>query len=541
MSKTPETHKAQAPLSKQELEAENDRLRYQVERLEAALQGIRGGIWEMRLEPGESPDNLSLPDSVYLSPQLKAVIGFGDDELPNSLDAWKARILPDDRERFLALIRNNLQKGETPLLEATYRIRHRDGSVRWLTSRGKVFRDAQDRPVRRVGLDFDVTAHKSAYLTAQQREDQLRLLADSLPVLISYIDTEQRYQFDNVRHSEWFGTKKRLRGRRLKDVLGPKIYASIQSHLNAALSGRSVSYETTLPHSELGPRAVHVNYVPHVTEDGCVLGFYSLISDITETKRRNAEERGRQAEVSHAQRVATVGELATNLAHELNQPLGAITSYVGGLTRMLRHNLDREEAIGVLKKIAEQAQTAAEIVRSVRDFIGRSQRQHLPIDMNKVIEKCLNLTESRIEQMETEVETDTATRLPPVSGSAVQIEQVLINLITNALEAMEGRSPQRRRLVMESRHEGEYVLLAVKDSGQGIAADQLGRIFDPFHTTKHDGMGMGLSISRSIVEDHGGRLWAESKAGKGTTFYIRLPVYDDTFSRQREDGEEEGD
>lgn len=503
------------------------------ERLDAALQCIRGGIWDIRFNPeNQDPRTGEVVEALYLSPQIKAVIGFGDDELPNSLDSWRRRILAEDLGKFEHLIRPDFidesdKETKTYPAKTTYRVHHRDGSIRWLSNRSRNFQDERGRVIHRIGFALDVTSHKRAYAMAQQREEQLLLLADALPVLIAFIDTDERYQFNNARHNEWLGARIDIKGQRMEKVLGSKIYEGLRPHVKAALSGRSVSFETTLPHAQLGPRAVHANYIPHMEEDGRVLGFYALVSDITETKRRDAEERGRQAEVSHAQRVATVGEMATNLAHELNQPLGAITSYVGGLTRMLRQNVDQEEAIAVLKKIADQAQSAAAIVRSVRDFVGRSGSQPLPMDMNKVLDKCLDLTEDRIEQTYTDLHLDTAEQLPPVNGNAVQMEQVIINLITNALEAMEAVDSDQRHLTLQSRHEQEYVLLKVGDTGKGIEASEIGRIFNPFHTTKHNGMGMGLSISRSIVEDHGGRLWVESKPGRGSTFFIRLPIYEE--------------
>lgn len=360
--------------------------------------------------------------------------------------------------------------------------------------------------------------------TLRRYEAHLRLLADSLPALVAYVDAGGRYQFNNAAYEEWCGAPPAaLRDRPVSDVHGPDAHRRLGPHAATALAGHAVTFDTVLAHPALGQRRVRVNYAPHRDyRGGPVVGFYSLITDLTESTGTRATG------LSHAHRAATMGETVTTLAHELSQPLGAITSYTGGAIRMLHTGVSKEEIVPILRSIAEQAQSAASIVRGVREFIDRDSGVPSLVFVNKLLRKSLSLTEARARRINAAVRLDAAAGLRPVRGEAVQIEQVLVNLITNALEAIESASAARREvLVSSAAPEPGQIEIVVRDTGEGLAAERLTRIFDPFYTTKPEGMGMGLAISHSIVEAHGGRLWAESTPGQGTALLLRLPTADE--------------
>lgn len=370
-------------------------------------------------------------------------------------------------------------------------------------------------------------ARNRADQDASCRESRLRLLADSFPGAVAYIDGDGRHVFGNSAYRQWFGAGDGIEGVSMIELFGATAYARLRPFVTAALAGRSVIFETSLPHPELGQKAVRVSYVPQIGDDGTGIGFFALIRQFAESNRAAPDHPRSEVELFYVHRVATMGEMVTSLAHDLNQPLGAITSYVGGLTHMLYSGVEKDDVIPILHKIAEQAKSAADIVRGVREFVDRSAGRHALVDMNQLLRKAVSLTEGRARQIGAHVHLQMAPRLCPVSGEAVQLEQVLINLITNALEAMENTAPGARKLTLRSTSRGiDYVELTVRDTGEGIPADHLGRVFEAFHTTKREGMGMGLSISRAIVETHGGRLWAESEsgAGRGACFFVRLPV-----------------
>ncbi len=217
--------------------------------------------------------------------------------------------------------------------------------------------------------------------------------------------------------------------------------------------------------------------------------------------------------------------MVTALAHDLNQPLGAITSYVGGLIRMLDHGAGSDQLIPILRKIGEQAGSAADIVHGLRDFLNRGATRNAPVSVTALLHKALSLTESRLHQAGASVELRISPQPHPLLGDPVQLEQVLVNLILNGLDAMENTVRGARRLTLSSAsHDADHVDITVQDSGEGIPAEHLPRIFEAFHTTRPEGMGIGLAISRAIVESHGGQLWVESRVGHGACFFLRLPT-----------------
>jgi len=227
----------------------------------------------------------------------------------------------------------------------------------------------------------------------------------------------------------------------------------------------------------------------------------------------------------HVCRLSTMGEMATGLAHELNQPLSAIANYASGCNRRLQAGIgDTQALLGALNQIASQAERAGEIIRRLRNLVGRQAPVRGRVDLNELVREVCGFVEFEARKTGVVIEFDLSRRALPVEVDLVQIEQVLLNLIRNALDALQESAPERRRLVIRTRAEGRHeVHVSVQDSGDGIAPEAADRLFDPFYTTKATGMGMGLPISRTIIDDHGGRIWVSSEPGRGTTFHVVLP------------------
>ncbi len=493
------------------------------QRLNLAMSAIDGGMWDMNVDP-RAPDEL--PDSIYLSGRLKRLLGFEDDQLPNSLHAWLDRILPEDRAAFSDADRRRQSDTIRPV---HYRARHRDGGIRWFASYGKIVRDAHGRSTRWIGIDCDITDYKWAATQARHMQTQLRALADALPEMVAFVDSQRIIRFTNAAYNEWFDIEPGgLDGQMVVQALGEDDSTTLERCIDTALKGKAVSCRLQLDHHNLGQRTVQIKHLPH-TVDGEVLGYYMLMTDTTSHKRRTTDQLEQQSSLVYIHRMATVGEMATTLAHDLNQPLSAITTYASGLTRMLHAGKPADETAPILKKIADQVQRASSIVGDVRDFVGRRETGFEEVDINALLHRSVSLMEGRARKMNVDTRLSIHTPLPAVYGDAVQIEQVLINLISNAFDAMEAIDRDERILWLTSETSGrEHSQVVVTDSGEGIAAEKITTVFDSFHTTKLEGMGMGLSISRAIVESHGGQLWAESQAGHGATFYLKLPVAETT-------------
>jgi C4-dicarboxylate-specific signal transduction histidine kinase len=278
-----------------------------------------------------------------------------------------------------------------------------------------------------------------------------------------------------------------------------------------------------------------------------------VIVDIT--KRKQAEEELHQKEISlrealnelaHVSRVTTMGELAASIAHEVNQPLAGMLTNANASLRWLARDLpDLGEAREAIRRIVRDGSRAGDVISRMRALFKKAPTAKGPVDINEVIQEVLILTRTELQKNRVSLRTQFANDLPIVIGDKIQLQQVILNLVLNGIEAMSGVAEGRRELYVTSQKvtespgeagnetiEGQTlagpgsgsVLISVQDSGPGLDATELQRVFTPFYTTKSQGMGMGLAISRSIVEAHQGRLWVTPKAAPGAVFQFTLPI-----------------
>jgi C4-dicarboxylate-specific signal transduction histidine kinase len=264
---------------------------------------------------------------------------------------------------------------------------------------------------------------------------------------------------------------------------------------------------------------------PDVTESG-ELEYVGVVMDITERRRAEEALREAQAELARAARLTTMGELAASIAHEINQPLAAIVSNGGaGLRWLNREPPDLDEVREALARMVSDGQRAGDVIRGLRALARNSGLQLATLDVDDAIHEVLVLTRSELQRHGIVVRTDLAAGDRSVVGDRVQLQQVLLNLILNGVDAMSAVSDRARELTVSSaRGERGSVLVSVEDSGPGLDPAIAQRIFEPFVTTKADGLGMGLSICRSIIEAHGGRLWMSPRTPHGTAFRFTVPT-----------------
>jgi PAS domain S-box-containing protein len=269
------------------------------------------------------------------------------------------------------------------------------------------------------------------------------------------------------------------------------------------------------------------NVIPGATEGSTY--FAAIVQDITERKRAEDALRAAQTELAHVTRVTALGELAASIAHEVNQPLGAIIADANACLNWLAADPPdlvnvREALIAVVKDGAR----AADVITRIRALLARSDIAHASCDLVGVVRDVLALVGSDLARQAVSVETSLAPGLPNVLADRIQIQQVLLNLLLNAAEASRDLPAQRRRILvcatLQEFFEGSCVVVAVRDAGIGFQGKASERVFDAFYTTKPNGLGMGLAISRSIIDSHGGRLWVTSNEDHGATFHFALPV-----------------
>jgi PAS domain S-box-containing protein len=287
--------------------------------------------------------------------------------------------------------------------------------------------------------------------------------------------------------------------------------SDVDNSFRVALPDGSIRYCRSLGH-------------PTVNESG-EIEYVGTVMDVTERMRAEEALRDAQAELARVTRITGMGELAASIAHEINQPLAAvITNSDAALRWLANHPPNLEETREALKRTIRDANRASEVIKRFRALLTKDKPERLAVDINDAVNEVLLLTRSEQQRHQIKVETELAQDLPPVQGDRVQLQQVMLNLILNGIEAMSTVADRPRVLRIRSRmSDTGGLLVAVEDTGVGIDPANMDRLFNPFFTTKSGGMGMGLAISRSIVEAHGGRLWATPASPHGTVFQFTLP------------------
>lgn len=249
-------------------------------------------------------------------------------------------------------------------------------------------------------------------------------------------------------------------------------------------------------------------------------------SDITTQKRLEEEARQRLAELAHSSRISTLGEMAAEVAHELNQPLFAIVNYAEACTKHIRSGRITEDTLlRALADIAKEAERAGRIIYRLRDFIRKGKPELARLNLNEVVQEAVALAETEARRRAVPIRTELSADNPMVKADRVQIQQVVLNLLRNGMEAMSDVSPSDRELILRTSVDAGHVAeVEVVDRGHGLTPAIADRLFEPFFTTRPDGMGMGLSISKTIVNAHGGRIWASPNPDRGCTFRFALPM-----------------
>jgi C4-dicarboxylate-specific signal transduction histidine kinase len=259
------------------------------------------------------------------------------------------------------------------------------------------------------------------------------------------------------------------------------------------------------------------------------------------TERKQAEEKLRaseqrlldaQMELAHVNRVTTIGQLAASIAHEVNQPLAGVVANAEACLRWLDRGIpDLDAARRSVEWIIDDGNRASDVIRRVRALANKADIEKMPLDVNDIVSETIPLVQRELISHQVSLRMELAPALPTILGDRVQLQQIIINVVMNGIEAMQSVTDRPRELVIRSgQHETQQVLVSVTDCGVGIPTEDVGRLFDAFFTTKPSGMGMGLSICRSIVEVHGGRLWATANVPHGSTFQFTLPVNADNAS-----------
>ena len=442
---------------------------------------------------------------------------------------WADAVHPEDRAPLLEAWRAAIASGKP--VEAEARMRSADGQYRWLLFRSVPQRDRSGKIVKWYGKSMDIDDRKRAEETLRETETRFRTYIDHATDAFFVLDFEGGTILDvNRQACENLGyTREEIIGKTVFDfdaALDPEfLNQNIRPRIEA---GESVTFETR--HRRKDGSVFPVEIRARAFRIGGRVFNLSLALDITERKQSEEErERLRQleADLAHINRVSMMGELAASVAHEVNQPLTGIVSNGSACLRFLAGDApDLEEAREALRDIVRDGKRAGEVIARIRALTKRTAPPRERLDLNETIREVLALVGDEAKRKSVVIRTQFADDLSPVSGDRVQLQQVLLNLVMNAMDAMSSVEDRARQLVITTQNiDQDRVQVTVEDSGTGLDPNTMARIFEPFYTTKSGGMGMGLSISRSIVQNHGGRLWATANDGPGTSFHFTLPKY----------------
>jgi PAS domain S-box-containing protein len=381
-------------------------------------------------------------------------------------------------------------------------------------------------------LTFLLSAVVTSWLGSARRQAEERQQAhldelfEQTPDAIMLVGLEDDVLRINREFTRIFGyTPKDVVDRRSIDLIVPtQLKAATLDARERLYLGQHVSLETV--RQRKNGTHVDVSEVSFpVIANGKCLAYYVIFRDISGSKRALEELQNAQGELAHLSRITTMGELAASIAHEINQPIGAIVTNSNAAVRWLDQSPPGVgDARETLDWIVRDANRAAEVIGRIRSLLTKSGTPMVHLDVNEVIREVLTLMTHEIHRRGASATMDLASDLSPVVGDRVQLQQVMLNLIMNSIDAMSAVRDRERKLQIRSIGKPDCVVVEVQDSGAGWDDQDATSMFDPFFTTKKDGIGMGLTISRSIIEAHGGQLWAERRAPYGATLRFSLPV-----------------
>ncbi len=501
------------------------------EHLELDFEKCREEADRYRLLAEQSTDMISrhaaTSDWTYIdvNPAVERVLGYSVEEIigAKGYDLFH----PEDADNLLK--RAETVRYRRGMYTNTYRYRHKDGHYIWLETTSRTIRDSHGDPVEIICVSRDVTEREMA----QQAIRRLARVVEASSDMIMFCNHESmQLTYMNESAYRTLGTEKENPVVfYLDQIFEEHIFSTlVQDALSHAAEHGiwygSVPLKMPANHhriAEIREVIAHRNRTENMKVE-----YYSIIGrDITLKRKAEEQAKRQQLEMAHMSRLLSVGEMATGLAHEINQPLAAILNYCRGSLRRLEEGSSEENFAQIshsMQLITRQAKRAADIVKRMRSFVKRTDYQRIEFSVN---ESCIDVAgflnqEAVDHNISFQFELDPTE--PRLLADKIQIEQVLLNLVRNAIEAYSECKKTKRPVTISTKHANGYIDISVKDEGNGISKEGLDTLFEPFVTSKSTGLGMGLAISQTIIETHGGQLWAESDGSSGTQFHFKVPV-----------------
>ena len=437
---------------------------------------------------------------------------------------WLAAVHPDDLNG-LAATWQRIMASEAPG-EGEARLRRQDGAYRWFLLRVNPLRDESGTIVKWYGVNTDIEDRKGAEAELRRAYDSVadaQRLSKTGSFITDLVGDDHNWSDEAYRTFEFEpGTKVTVQ--RIRDIIHPDDLPSFDSVIARGLSGVNVSFAFRIVTSRGAVK--HVRGLAHVIEqsEGRPM-FVGALQDVTENMVAEEALNKARSELAHVARVTTLSTLTASIAHEVNQPLSGIMTNAGTCLRMLDADPPNiEGARQTARRTIRDSNRASDVIARLRALFSKKAFTLELLDLNEVTREVIALSLSDLQRNRVVLQSELAENLPVITGDRTQLQQVILNLLRNASDAMRGLHERPRQLLIRTEAEHtDHVRVSVRDAGVGVDAQSMNKLFDAFYTTKSDGMGIGLSVSRSIIERHHGRLWAEPNDGPGATFSFSIP------------------
>jgi PAS domain S-box-containing protein len=433
-------------------------------------------------------------------------------------DDWLQRIHPEDRQKTIDTVAQRMR--ERAEYEVDFRILHPDCTIKHIHAVGHPVLSSSGDLIEIMGTSTDVTERKRAeYLTEQ--------VFQRLPDLVCILGSDYRFRQANPTYEQIWGIPiDKIIGMHICDVFGREVFERVSKpNLDRCFAGEEVRYAGWFDNHPGGRRYWVVTYSPLRLESERVDAALMVGRDLTEQMLASEKFRDAQIQLAHANRVATIGHLTASIAHEVNQPIGALVTNAYAALRMLKAvPPDLDQASQALGDIVKDGRRVSDVIDRIRALAKKAPPRPRRLDINEVIIETMSVTRGEILKSGVALETQLARDLPPIRGDRVQLQQVVMNLVMNAIEAMGVVDGTRELEIATGKDRGNQIFITVRDSGPPLKPECLDQFFEAFYSTKPTGMGMGLSICRSIIEAHEGRIWATTNVPRGATLHVTLPA-----------------
>lgn len=469
-------------------------------------------------------------NTLYISPAYEKIWGRTCESIYENPMSWMDSIHPDDREKVTPLSYDEYKEKNSRQFE--FRIHRPDGSWRWISNKTFLIEGSEDGTYQHCGISTDITEQKTLELRLKQSEEDYETLLAASPVGVFKCDADGNCYYANDRLSQLLGQPKASMMQKgwmtsvHPDDLGP-MYAKWEQCVDEE---RPYEFECRYLHKDDSIVWVYIQIIAEFNKEKKSTSYLGTATEITSLRVLEAKHRKHQSEYAHLARLNTAGEMLSGIAHELNQPLAAISQYLSGSIHIVEQQQQPETSIilPALKKAQKQALRAGKMIHQYKNFLKKDCLNYEKTDLNDLIDDAINLVGHELNLENIELHRSFGATLPAVLADKIQIEQVILNLLNNAVDAMktDSISTNHRKITITTRVLcSKTIEVSIQDSGIGLNSNNIGKFFNPFVTTKEKGMGIGLSISKEIIHKHGGTLSGRNCDTGGAEFTFTLPIF----------------